>query len=71
MNDFRTMILEYIHQHDNPVFTKEMINLLLQNINRKEAWDALQSLEKEGYIANLGGAWYITPSGMELMGWLV
>lgn len=71
MTEPRTLILDYIHQHDNPVYTKQLINFLLENIQRKDAWNALDSLKEEGYIAELGGSWYITPSGMDLMGWLV
>ena len=68
----KTMILEYIHQSDKLVRTKQLINYLLDaTVSRKEAWDALQSLEKVGYISNLGGAWCITTAGMKLMGWIV
>lgn len=72
MSDPKTMILEYIHQSDKWVRTKQLINYLLDStVSRKEAWAALDSLVEEGYIAELGGNWFISPSGMELMGWLV
>ena len=77
----KTMILEYIHQQDNPVRTKQIMAYLLDNMygpdeethlqTRKDAWNAIDSLVAEGHIVELGGTWYITPSGMELMGWLV
>ena len=72
MTDARDFILEYIHQHDDPVPTRKLINALLESVfSRKEAWKALDALEKEGYITLLGGNWFLTPSGMEIMGWLV
>jgi Fe2+ or Zn2+ uptake regulation protein len=72
MTDPKTMILEYIHQEDHPVKTKQLINHLLDSeLSRKEAWKALDSLVGEGYIAELGGNWFISASGMELMGWIV
>lgn len=77
----RTLILNYIHQADKPVRTKQLINYLFDTMygpdeethlqTRKDAWQALDSLKEEGYIAELGGSWFLTPSGMELMGWLV
>lgn len=68
----RTMILEYIHQDDKPVKTKALIDFLLDSeLSRKEAWKAVDSLLNDGHISTLGGSWFLTPSGMELMGWLV
>jgi diketogulonate reductase-like aldo/keto reductase len=65
------MILELIHQEDTPLRTKKLINALLESGEpRKEAWKALDSLVEEGHISTLGGSWFLTPSGMELMGWL-
>ena len=74
-------ILEFIHQADKPVRTKQLIHYLWDTMygpdeethlqTRKDAWQALDSLKEEGYIAELGGSWFLTPSGMELMGWLV
>ena len=72
MTDPRTMILELIHQEDTPLRTKKLINALLDSqFSREEAWKALDSLISEGHISTLGGSWFLTPSGMELMGWLV
>ena len=72
MSDPKTMILEYIHQSDKWVRTKQLINYLLDStVSRKDAWEAVDSLVEEGYIAELGGTWFITPSGMKLMGWIL
>jgi len=52
--------------------TKNLINALLESkYTREDAWKALDSLLNEGHISTLGGSWFLTPSGMELMGWLV
>ena len=68
----RTLILELIHQEDTPLRTKPLINALLDSkYTREEAWKALDGLVDEGHISLLGGSWFLTPSGMELMGWLV
>ena len=72
MTDPRTMILELIHQEDTPLRTKKLINALLDSqFTREESWKALDSLLDEGHISTLGGSWFLTPSGMQLMGWLV
>ena len=72
MKDARNFILEYIHQHDNPVTTRKLVNALLESeYSRQESWQALESLEQEGHISLLGGKWFLTASGMELMGWMV
>lgn len=72
MKDARKFILEYIHQNDDPVTTRKMMNTLLESeYSRQEAWQALESLEHEGHISLLGGKWFLTSSGMELMGWIV
>ena len=72
MTDPRTFIMELIHHEDTPLRTKKLINALLESkYTREEAWKALDSLVEEGYIAELGGGWFLTTRGMELMGWLV
>lgn len=79
--DRKTMILDFLHQQDTPVRTKQLMDFILEKMcgpdmeihleERKAAWQALDSLVDEGYIAELGGIWVISKCGMELMGWLV
>lgn len=72
MTEPQSLILELIHQADTPLRTKKLINALLESkYTREDAWKALDSLLNEGHISTLGGSWFLTPSGMELMGWLV
>ena len=72
MEKDKITVMEVVHQHDEKVPVKELLDIMERDngIAPSIALDMIMSLAADGYMDGKDGEWGITQKGMDFMGWI-